>query len=303
MESDATCSQVRRQIWLSVRHYLGITCAVEQDAENLQIKIVDQNGNPVPVFRDFVPDHRDASYIPDLPNLKVIDILGNDCIHRVLFLTIEWSDRYALSNGEIIPIDENKFCAFIDDESVFESERKVISGVVTLEQCLEAFTSPERLDEQNTWYCSRCQKHVRAMKTIELWKLPNVLIIHLKRFDSKHVPYGLRREKLDTFVDLPIHGLDMSRHCAAYYEPFDNNRDEIPVYDKIPAEYDLFGVINHFGRLGFGHYTAFARRWNITGIEPEWALFDDSSVSRVADESSVVTPAAYVLFYRRRIFT
>ena len=25
--------------------------------------------------------------------------------------------------------------------------------------------------------------------------------------------------------------------------------------------YDLFAVCNHFGRMGFGHYTAYARDW------------------------------------------
>ena len=51
--------------------------------------------------------------------------------------------------------------------------------------------------------------------------------------------------------------------------------------EDVPATYDLFAVTNHFGRMGFGHYTAFARRWDESGISDDWALFDDSSVRSV----------------------
>jgi len=164
--------------------------------------------------------------------------------------------------------------------------------VVTLDHCFQAFTKPERLDEHNMWYCSKCKEHVRAMKTMSLWELPNVLIVALKRFEFKH---ALRRDKLDTFVDFPLNGLDMGEYCAS------RGISEV-VDDQVPAIYDCFAVVNHYGRMGFGHYTAFARQWDETGISDEWALFDDSSVRTVLQPQSVVTNAAYVMFYRRRTF-
>jgi len=59
--------------------------------------------------------------------------------------------------------------------------------------------------------------------------------------------------------------------------------------------YSLFAVVNHYGNMGFGHYTAYAKNH----IEDKWHYFDDS---RVAPETSdsVCTPAAYVLFYKRK---
>ncbi|KAJ3159743.1 ubiquitin carboxyl-terminal hydrolase [Geranomyces michiganensis] len=59
--------------------------------------------------------------------------------------------------------------------------------------------------------------------------------------------------------------------------------------------YDLFAVSNHFGGLGGGHYTAYAKNC----LDDQWYNFDDSHVSKT-DEASIMTPAAYFLFYRRR---
>lgn len=53
---------------------------------------------------------------------------------------------------------------------------------------------------------------------------------------------------------------------------------------------------NHFGGLGGGHYTAFCKD---AGSE-DWSNFDDSHVSTVSASDSVVSPAAYMLFYRRQ---
>jgi hypothetical protein len=61
--------------------------------------------------------------------------------------------------------------------------------------------------------------------------------------------------------------------------------------------YDCYAVSNHFGGMGGGHYTAFAKNGD------KWYEFDDSRVSRVPDEqieSTVVSSAAYNIFYRRR---
>lgn len=52
--------------------------------------------------------------------------------------------------------------------------------------------------------------------------------------------------KLQTLVDFPIKGLDLSSYVLSH-----EGIEE-------PLLYDLFGVSNHYGSLGFGHYTAFA---------------------------------------------
>ncbi|CAN0443596.1 unnamed protein product, partial [Hapterophycus canaliculatus] len=47
---------------------------------------------------------------------------------------------------------------------------------------------------------------VQAVKTIQVWSLPEVLILHFKRFSNA----GTTRGKVELFVDFPINGLDMS---------------------------------------------------------------------------------------------
>ena len=62
--------------------------------------------------------------------------------------------------------------------------------------------------------------------------------------------------------------------------------------------YDLFAVVNHYGNLGFGHYTANGKNH----VTNKWYNFDDSSVSE-ENSNNICTPASYVLFYKRKNWT
>ncbi|RMZ92033.1 hypothetical protein DV736_g726, partial [Chaetothyriales sp. CBS 134916] len=149
---------------------------------------------------------------------------------------------------------------------------------ISLQDCLDESRKPEILSEQNAWYCPRCKTHRRAEKTFELWKCPDILIMHLKRFSSNRN----FRDKLDVRVDYPIEGLDMSSMIQ-------------DVEDGKSMYYDLIAVDNHYGGLGGGHYTAFAKH----ATTNQWYEYNDASVSK-RNPDAVVTSAAYLLFYRRR---
>ena len=116
---------------------------------------------------------------------------------------------------------------------------------VSLDDCLDEFEREETLSENDAWYCPRCKEHQRASKKFQLWKAPDVLVIHLKRFSAQ----GRLRDKLDVFVDFPVEGLDLGTRVVVQEE------------GKSPI-YDLFAVDNHYGGLGGGHYTAFAKNFN-----------------------------------------
>ena len=86
--------------------------------------------------------------------------------------------------------------------------------------------------------------------------------------------------KINALVEFPVHGLNLSKY-------FVEGEKEV---------YDLYAVSNHFGNMGGGHYTAFC----FNHIYKKWFEFDDQRVSAI-DESKLVTKAAYVLFYKKRI--
>ncbi|XP_026567118.1 ubiquitin carboxyl-terminal hydrolase 11 [Pseudonaja textilis] len=152
---------------------------------------------------------------------------------------------------------------------------------VKLQECIELFTTMETLEEENPWYCPTCKKHQLATKKLDLWSLPEILIIHLKRFSYTK----FSREKLDTLVEFPIQGLDFSDFIIKPQKETDAS-----LY-----KYDLIAVSNHYGGLRDGHYTTFARNKD-TGT---WFYFDDSSVSAVSN-NQIESKAAYVLFYQRQ---
>ncbi|XP_040381779.1 ubiquitin carboxyl-terminal hydrolase 8 [Oryza brachyantha] len=148
---------------------------------------------------------------------------------------------------------------------------------VALNGCLEAFLKEEPLGPEDMWYCPCCKKHQQAMKKLDLWRLPEVLVIHLKRFSYTQ----FTRNKLETFVDFPISDLDLSSYII--------DKSELS-----NCHYRLYAISNHYGNMGGGHYTASIYHEEGKG----WYKFDDECV-RPMTEDSIKTPAAYVLFYRR----
>lgn len=170
------------------------------------------------------------------------------------------------------------------------------SASVNLSACLDAYTEAEELTKDNVWYCSNCQAFVQATKKMDIYKTPDTLIIHLKRFNyTKRYTYTMR-DKINTVVDFPLEGLDISRWVINL-----NERLELPDgnHGHITGEmciYDCFGVSNHMGGMGGGHYTAYARALT----NGEWYSLNDSSTHRVGNTSSIVSSSAYVLYYQRR---
>ncbi len=153
---------------------------------------------------------------------------------------------------------------------------------ISLYDCLECFSKEEQLDTRNMWYCPKCKKSVQATKKMDMYKLPDILIIHLKRFKHKASSMWSSNKKIDDFVEYPIAGLDLKRYLKS------------PPEISGDTTYDLFGVSNHFGGLSGGHYTATC----YNAALGKWLYFNDSYVS-YAGEEDIVSSAGYVLFYRR----
>ena len=79
----------------------------------------------------------------------------------------------------------------------------------TLEECFDLHTKEEELGADDAWLCPHCHKRQQGtLKKLNFFNLPDVLVLHLKRF---HITNG-RRTKLCTRVEFPVNGLDMSKH-------------------------------------------------------------------------------------------
>ena len=112
---------------------------------------------------------------------------------------------------------------------------------------------------------------------MQIYKAPPVLFINLKRFKSNDSYY---KDKLEDKVIFPIEDLELS------YKILSNLDEEGKAKEEI--HYKLYAVSNHYGGMGFGHYTAYAQNAG----NGNWYDFDDSSVSPV-DSQEVITDAAY----------
>ncbi|KAJ1311905.1 hypothetical protein OPQ81_010365 [Rhizoctonia solani] len=149
--------------------------------------------------------------------------------------------------------------------------RKSDKREFTLSDCLDELTKVEQLGVNDSWYCSRCKQHRQATKQLQLWSLPTILVLQLKRF--------AKRAKIDRLVTFPVNGLDLS--------------DRVRGNEYI---YDLFAVDEHKSDvMSRGHYTTRA----LNPSDGAWYHFQDSLVTPTTPEAAI-NPGAYLLFYRRR---
>ncbi|CAF1092626.1 unnamed protein product [Didymodactylos carnosus] len=146
---------------------------------------------------------------------------------------------------------------------------------LTLNECIRAFTNVEHLGGKNgDWHCSTCNILRSATKKLDLFHLPKVLILQLKRF---YYDDNEQNRKIETFVDFPLTDLDLSEFLV----------------DGKAEKYDLIAVSDHMGTLASGHYTTNAKNIN----NEQWYQFDDTHVEPINDEKDIVTYRAYVLIY------
>ncbi|GAM21320.1 hypothetical protein SAMD00019534_044950 [Acytostelium subglobosum LB1] len=173
-------------------------------------------------------------------------------------------------------VDELKASVHIDlqHQSLITRDRKNIS----LNDCLKQFTKEETLPSS----CAKCKTVTDHSKKLDLWTVPPIVIIQLKRFDSKA---GRISDKLTCNIDFPTEGLDLTEYA----------QDKSQAATGAQPIYDLYAVSNHHGGLLGGHYTSFA----YNELESKWFKFNDKYSEQV-EVAKVVTSDAYLLFYRRR---
>eukprot|EP01017_Pseudomicrothorax_dubius_P019008 TRINITY_DN20936_c0_g1_i1.p1 TRINITY_DN20936_c0_g1~~TRINITY_DN20936_c0_g1_i1.p1 ORF type:complete len:158 (-),score=28.57 TRINITY_DN20936_c0_g1_i1:5-478(-) len=125
---------------------------------------------------------------------------------------------------------------------------------IQLERMIEQFLKEETLEEP--FPCSKCKSPQKSRKKFNIWRLPNLLVFHIKRFQHSR----FRREKLRHRVVFP-RILDMAPFVSESTDPSVRN----PLYE-------LYAIVNHSGYLEGGHYTAEAKNPS----DGKWYSFNDS---------------------------
>ncbi|XP_043932855.1 ubiquitin carboxyl-terminal hydrolase 49 [Protopterus annectens] len=162
-----------------------------------------------------------------------------------------------------------------------------------LTEMLAKFTETEAL-EGRIYACDRCNSKRRkssskplilseAQKQLMIYRLPQVLRLHLKRFRWSGRNH---REKIGVHVIFD-QVLNMEPYCC---------RDTHSFIDKEGFIYDLSAVVMHHGKgFGSGHYTAYC--YNTEG--GFWVHCNDSKLN-VCSVEEVCKTQAYILFYTQR---
>lgn len=203
---------------------------------------------------------------------------------------------------------------------------------IDLTSCLNHFVRKEQLDDSNTWYCSQCKRNVNAMKQVQLWSCPDVLVIHLKRFTFEQMtsssnqdygvaspnytlgnymsvessekeetytdPYmamGIRQHKIETPIRFPIQNLNMEPYLKG------------PIDPQALPHYKLMGVAQHTGSAADnGHYTATIRNcknqkfYHMNDVDITAIEYTSQENEELFWRRSVgVDEGAYLLFYQR----
>jgi ubiquitin C-terminal hydrolase len=186
-----------------------------------------------------------------------------------------WNLFYAVQISELISLetDEN---LLIKPESYFMLDLPLPpdNNSPSLIDCFEHYVQGEILSGDNEWYNEKTQKKMSVKKKIQFWSFPTILVISLKRFNS-------RNQKKQNLVTFPLENLDLSKYVIGY--------------KKNSYIYDLYGVCNHSGGVLGGHYTSYVKNAN-----GNWYHFNDTSVSELGLNETIISTKAYCLFYRKK---
>jgi ubiquitin C-terminal hydrolase len=184
-----------------------------------------------------------------------------------LFYAVHASQIVSLKDGSSLSVTPEPF--FILNLSIPPNNKSP-----SLEDCFEHYVDGELMEGENAWFNEKTGQKEDVRKQIKFWSFPNILVIDLKRFNSRNI-------KNQMLVTFPLESLDLSKYVIGY--------------NKSKYVYDLYGVCNHSGGSSGGHYTSFVKV-----KDGRWFHFNDTDVKEVKDTNHLVSPKAYCFFYRMR---
>lgn len=207
----------------------------------------------------------------------------NELDKQALVALEHYSKYFKKDYSRIVEIFYGQFYTIVDTEKIVEGVSKkeisysyepfnsicleipkVETDALTLYNCLDHFCEHELLVD--TEIEKKSKQHY-------FWKLPNILVIFFKRWDN----YG---NKIDLEIDFPIDNLDMSSYVKGY--------------SPASYHYECYGIVNHVGGSGGGHYYSFIRN-----SDGNWYKYNDSIITTM-NHTRLVSENAYCIFYRKK---
>ena len=159
-----------------------------------------------------------------------------------------------------------------------------INNINNLKDSLERLIISESIED---FKCDCCNDKVKIEKRTTLCKLPNTLVIHLKRFYMNYE--NGNTEKTNSRFEFPP-TIDLKNYCVEKFQQAEES--ELDIYNKNDSyyQYILKGVITHIGNANGGHYYSLidvdrdgkgnTMRTLKKNEKHNWLKFNDSSVSQ-----------------------
>ena len=170
-----------------------------------------------------------------------------------------------------------------------------IRGKEKIFDSLDEIVQNELMDGENKIECDICVQKKTTTRSACINKLPNLMVLHLKRFDLDFQTF--ETVKLNNRMEFPFDTrLNMFKYTKEGLEWEEKNRqkgnesagqsspkpsniqyeNELAEPDMTDYEYELQGVLVHSGVAQGGHYYSFSRD---PENEEKWYKFDDEDVS------------------------
>lgn len=150
-----------------------------------------------------------------------------------------------------------------------------------LADCFHSYLKTETLnqgEDLKQWKCDDCKNYTTAEKIVRFWKVPDCLVILLKRFSYTEHEY----KKTNIAINIPRD-----------FE-FMMGTELLPMKKRM---YSLKSIGNHYGSIQGGHYASVCLH------KDNWWRMDDLHIEHIGDIHNTQwlnqNREAYVLFYER----
>ena len=194
---------------------------------------------------------------------------GKHCEKQYSFVSDMMTGQYFVQNQTCDNVSPTEHSETYDPFTVLTLPIPVGVKQCSIYDCFDVLIQPEVIEG---WKGELTTKERMIERKTFLWRLPQILIVHLRRFVNRYVKNacGVRVET----------ELDVSNYCLGT--------------DNKSATYKLFAIGNHEGSYTSGHYFA-----DCKNSQNQWHRFNDSHVSPI-QENELCGQRAYVLFYYRQ---